>query len=494
MDLKTSNLAKIESNLDICDYNRSIPASIVHLGMGNFHRAHQAYYLHQLLNKNFETNKEWGLCGVEVRPNPRFKEYFEKQDTMYTLIMRSAQASEDVLIGSIVKYIYAVDNTNLAVEQIAAETTRILSLTVTENGYSQDKRTGKLALNSEVIQEDLLELNKKIPCPKTAVGLMVAGLKIRFERKMKGLTIMCCDNLKKNGEMCEDLVLTLAGEISEHLVAWIKENVTFPNSMVDRITPASDPKNEEYLLEKYGYIDKLPVMGEDFIQWVLEDNFCQGRPEWEKVGVTMTNDVIPYELTKLRILNAGHFTLTYPAALLDYDLVDEVLLKENLVTDFVLRYMDQVGESLPKCEIDVPSYKLRVIERFQNPAISDQVERLLKDGSSKIMEYVAHGIRALIESSKNYSAGALVVAFFVRGNTGISESGKQFNINDDRKTELNELAKSAVESRTCDEFVRIVMGNFFSENQDFMTLVNGYFVQILDKTTRTVLENFLSQK
>ena len=252
MELKTSNLPKLRTKLDTCDYDRTrIPASIVHLGMGNFHRAHQAYYLHQLLKTDYDANREWGLCGVEVRPNPRFKEFFEKQDTMYSLIMRSAKASEDVIVGSIVKYVYAVDNTNLAVEQIAAETTRILSLTVTENGYSQDKRTGKLALNSDAIQSDLLELRRASPCPKTAVGLMVAGLKLRFERKIKGMTVMCCDNLKKNGEMCEDLVLTLAGEVSEDLVAWIKENVTFPNSMVDRITPASDSKNEAYLLEKY---------------------------------------------------------------------------------------------------------------------------------------------------------------------------------------------------------------------------------------------------
>lgn len=377
-------------NLEITPkYDRSkLPRSIVHIGMGNFHRAHQAYYLHELTK--FTNQQDWGICGVEIRPNPAMQAHFKNQDTLYSLIMRSADAVETTVVGSVIDYIYAADDTSLAVQQMCSEETRIVSLTVTENGYNQDKRTGKLNLNHPEIVHDL----ENATHPKTAIGVITRALQQRKLKNLKPFTVMSCDNLSENGDMARNCVLAFAEIIDSDLAIWISQNVTFPNSMVDRITPVANPKNEQYLLDSYNLVDKLPVMAEDYIQWVIEDKFCNGRPEWQKLNAARPkyfNISInqnwqlcqPYELIKLRILNAGHFALSYPAAFRGIRKVDQAMADPEL-EHIVSAYQDSIMPSLiddknvrqvfhidenGKCEY-IENYKKTILKRFKEPFLN----------------------------------------------------------------------------------------------------------------------------
>merc|ERR1712226_483027 len=441
-----------QQNLDILSKNikntpkydrKSLPKSIVHIGLGNFHRAHQAFYLHEL--SNLTQQKNWGLCGVEIRPNPIMEENFRNQDFLYSLIMKSKSTEETAIVGSIVDYVYAANDTSKALDTLCAPETRIVTLTVTENGYNQDKTTGNLNFSDPDIVHDLSNQTH----PKTAVGLISRSIQKRKKLNLNPFTVMCCDNLSENGQMVKKVILQFCEKLGDtDLCQYIKETIPYPNSMVDRITPARSPKNESYLKSQYDLEDKIPVMSEDFIQWVIEDKFVNGRPEWEKLpGVTIVKDVVPYELVKLRILNAGHFALSYPAALEKIANVDDAMNCQHL-EKFVSDYMDSVIPSLPKNipGINIQEYKAKVIERFKNPAISDKIERLLKDGSSKMSEYVCDAVRFLVENNLDYSQAIKVIACMIRGYAEIKPETVGMTISDDRYNELEVICSKITSS------------------------------------------------
>ena len=402
MELTEANLEKI-SNLGIQTpkYSRNdLKRSIVHIGLGNFHRAHQACYLNDLINQT--DCKEWSITGLEIRGNPLMKSSFPKQSCLYTLTERSSTDSKTRVIGSIVDYVYAADDAGLALKTLMSEEVKIVSLTVTEKGYNQDKRTGKLDLSHPEILHDLDRKNS----PKTAVGLISWAIKLRREAGVPEFTVMCCDNLSENGEMLKSLVSQFVKKLDSgnlELIEFVDKQMCFPNTMVDRITPATSNETRNYV-KSLGIVDEVPVMSEDFIQWVIEDKFSRGRPNWGILdNVSLVADVVPYELIKLRILNAGHFALSYPAALLNIQKVDDAMNVE-LLSNFVASYMTSVEPSLPKGLLDVQEYKTTVVQRFKNPAISDQIERLLMDGSSKFNEFVCGALEFLVENGCDYRA------------------------------------------------------------------------------------------
>ncbi|AQA06200.1 mannitol dehydrogenase [Mycobacterium sp. MS1601] len=402
-------------------YDRDqIEVGIVHFGVGGFHRAHQAYYIDKLLEQG--KAQDWGICGVGVLPQDRkMKDALDAQDGLYTLILVNPDGSRDVrVIGSIVDYKFAPDDPEAVIELLAAPSTRIVELTITEGGYN-------------IVDAD----------ESSVFGLVTAALERRRERGITSFTIVSCDNIEGNGHVAQQAFSDFADKFHPGLSEWMAEHTTFPNSMVDRITPVTTPDVIETLAEKDGIDDLWPVVAEPFTAWALEDKFVDGRPPYEDVGVLTVEDVTPYELMKLRLLNAGHQGLCYFAHLMGYRLVHDAAA-DPLIADFLIDYWDSEATPtlLPVPGIDLPAFKRTAIERFANPGVRDTVARLCADSSDRIPKWLVPVIRKNLENDGPIRLSAAIVASWARYAEGTDEQGEPINIVDQLKDQLIPIAKS----------------------------------------------------
>lgn len=410
-------------------YNREqITAGIVHIGVGNFHRAHQAFYTNLLLED--PTQKQWGICGLNLLPNDeKIVKALRKQDNLYTLTV-CGRKGEDVVykIGSLIDLIWTIESQKSGINKLADKNVKIITCTITEGGYNIDKSTGEFILENESVQHDLANPSD----PKTVFGYVAEGLRERMKNGAGPVTFLTCDNLQHNGDTAKRAFLTFIATQDEDLAVWVEKNVTFPNSMVDRITPATTPDDVKRLNAKNGTQDEVPVYCEDFIQWVIEDNFIAGRPQWEKVGVEFTNDVTAFENMKLSLLNASHTLLSYPSFLCGYRKVDEAMHDprfERLLCD----YMDiDITPYVPAPEnTDLGLYKQTLIERFGNRSVSDQISRLCADGASKYPVYVMPNLIKMIRDNADMSRVAFSIASYRHYlKYRIDDQGVSFEIND----------------------------------------------------------------
>jgi len=370
-------------------YDRNeIKCGIMHMSIGGFHRSHQAVYVDHVLSKG---HKNWGICAVGLMPQDADNiKKLQDQDTLYTVLERNENTDTARVIGSITEVMHAPSSPQSVLQRLSDEQIKLLSLTITEKGYCYDNNQN-LDPNNKLIQHDINNLD----APKTAIGYIVSSLQNRKDNNQKPFTVMSCDNLPGNGHLTQKLVLQFSELIDADLTSWIKENVSFPNSMVDRITPVTTDDIIKIIVEKFDIQDNWPVICEDYIQWILEDNFCDGRPSFDDVGVQIVTDVDPYEKMKVRLLNGSHSALSYISYLMGYREVDTAM-HDPLIANFVRLYMDtDITPTLPDVPgINLDSYKDKLIERFSNPAISDQIQRLAEDGSQKIPNAI---ILALLE-------------------------------------------------------------------------------------------------
>lgn len=391
-------------------YDRSkIKNGIVHIGVGNFHRAHQAFYTNNLLA---DTNQStWGICGVMLLPgDEKLYHALKSQNNMYTLTVCGRNDSKEVYhIGSITELIWAIEEPEAAIEKIANTDTKIVSLTITEGGYNIDKESECFMLDNENIIHDL----KNPAQPKTVFGYIAEGLRRRKDRGNGGLTILSCDNLQHNGNTTKRAVKSFVEAQDSELAFWITGNVSFPNSMVDRITPATTPMDIERLNRQNGTNDMAPIYCEDFIQWTIEDDFVKGRPAWEEVGVEFTDDVTAFENMKLSLLNASHTLLSYPAFLLGYRKVDVAMQDNNLIC-LLKNFMDiDITPYVPAPKnIDLTVYKQILLERFANKSVSDQLSRLCYDGISKFPVYIMPNFKKMIHDNKDLTRIAFLIAAY----------------------------------------------------------------------------------
>ena len=294
-------LSSISSAVQLPTYDRAaLIVGIVHFGVGGFHRAHQAMYTDRLMNQG--EAHDWGICGVGVTPaDIAMKQALDVQDGLYTLVIKHADGTlEPRVIGSIVRYLYAPDDPEAVLEMMANEQTRIVSMTITEGGYNVNQVTGEFDTLNPLVQRDL----EGKAAPVTVFGLVVEALRRRRLAGVAPFTVMSCDNLPGNGDLTKAMFAAFAELIEPELGNWVRRSVAFPNSMVDRITPVTSDEDRALLLESFGVLDQWPVVCEAFTQWVLQDEFPTGRPAWEDAGVQVVADVEPYELMKLRLLNA----------------------------------------------------------------------------------------------------------------------------------------------------------------------------------------------
>jgi mannitol 2-dehydrogenase len=436
--LDNAHLSDLDPDVAVPGYDRGeVTTGIVHFGVGGFHRAHQAMYLDELMRDGKAL--DWGITGVGVLPgDKRMHEVMQAQDCLYTLVVKDADGSMTPrVIGSIVDYLFAPDDPEAVLRVMTDPATRIVSLTITEGGYHVNQSTGEFDADDPSIQEELDDGNT----PTTAFGLITEALSRRRDAGVDPFTVMSCDNIQGNGEVAHKMIVAFSRLKDAELGDWIEEHVTFPNSMVDRITPVTTDDDREALAKEFGVEDGWPVVCEPFTQWALEDRFTTGRPPYDDAGVQLVPDVTPYELMKLRLLNASHQALCYLGYLAGYRYAHEVA-GDQLFADFLLGYMDD--EATPTLDevpgVDLDAYKPQLIERFANPEIKDTLARLCAESSDRIPKWLIPVVRDRLEAGGTVHRAALVVAAWARYAEGVDEQGEEIEIVDNRKDALMKRA------------------------------------------------------
>ncbi len=431
--LSNATLASLPEAVPGPTYDRdAVSVGIVHLGVGGFHRAHEAMYVDRLMNRGLAM--DWGICGVGVMPHDRgMRNALGAQDCLFTLVVKSPDGTvEPRVIGSIVEYLFAPDDADAVVERMADPRVRIVSLTITEGGYNISAVSGEFDRANPDVRHDL----EPGAVPRTTFGLVTEAIERRRRRGVPPFTIVSCDNIQGNGEVARRSFAAFAAMRSPELAACVRE-MHFPTSMVDRITPATTDADRAELAERFGVQDRWPVVCEPFIQWVLEDSFGAGRPPLEQAGVQVVADVEPYELMKLRLLNASHQALCYFGYLAGYRLVHEVC-QDPLFAAFVRAYMDREGSpTLPTVPgIDLGDYKSTLIERFSNPAVRDTVARLCAESSDRIPKWLLPVIRVNLAAGRDVTLAAAVVASWARYAEGVDEQGAPIEVVDQLRASL----------------------------------------------------------
>jgi mannitol 2-dehydrogenase len=363
---------------DLC----AVKPGIVHIGLGGFHRSHFARYAHDLMEIDPQA-LNWGIAGSGLRESdgPLLRA-LERQDGLYTLVERGADGETRSVIGSIVGVIDASASTSVLLEAIAQPQIRIVSITVSEAGYHLDPATKNLALDAPAVRHDIDEPRQ----PRTMPGVVVEALRQRRDLGMAAFSALSCDNIQHNGRVLRDAVLMLAEQTDAGLAAWIAEHARFPNSMVDRITPAPTAGEIAAFCAEAGISDAAAVFSESFRQWVIEDDFAAGRPDWSRVGAQFVRDVAPYEAMKLRLLNASHLAIAGLGALCGHETVAQTM-HDAPIRRYMRRLMDEeIGPLLaPVPGIDLARYKATLIARFANPAIRDTVRRINTDAPVNLL-------------------------------------------------------------------------------------------------------------
>ena len=458
-------------------YDRgAVTTGIVHFGVGGFHRAHQAMYLDTLMNQGLAL--DWGICGVGAMPfDVTMKQVMAQQDCLYTLVLKDADGSwEPRVIGSIVEYLFAPDDPQAVIEKMADPATRIVSLTVTEGGYNFHQVTGRFDAENPAVVADLAPE----AVPTTTFGLIVEALARRRDRGLAPFTIMSCDNIQGNGQVAHEVFTAFArlrgaawGD--DTLGDWVDHSVPFPDSMVDRITPATTADDRREIAERFGITDGWPVVCEPFTQWVLEDTFVSGRPPLERVGVQIVEDVKPYELIKLRLLNAGHQGLCYFGYLAGYRLVHDVA-QDPLFARFLLAYMqDEATPTLSQVPgIDLDTYRRQLIDRFSNSAVRDTVARLCAESSDRIPKWLLPVITENLAAGRHITLSAAIVASWARYAEAVDEDGTPIEVVD----RFRDVVLDAARRQHNDPLAFVANRQFFGDLADEERFTGPYLAAI----------------
>lgn len=423
-------IAELPKDVVLPSYDRTqLNAGIVHLGIGAFHRAHQAFYTEAVLNK---FGGDWGIIGSSLR-SASVRDQLVPQDCLYTLVERSGEGEKLQLIGAVLDTLVGPENPAALVAQMAADNIKIISLTITEKGYCHDPATGNLNLNHPDIIHDLAHLDK----PVSAIGFLVSALKQRFDNNQKAFTLLSCDNLPNNGEVLEKVVCQFAEKIAPAFAQWIKTNATFPCTMIDRIVPATTDEDRREIEARLGLRDEGMVVCEPFSQWVVEDKFADGRPEWEQVGVLLVEDVRVFEKIKLRLLNGAHSTMAYTGYLSGFDYISEVMEQPafvNLVKTYMAR---EAGETVTApAGFDIEAYKQQLRERFSNKALKHRTWQIAMDGSQKLPQRLLETLREQLQGNGHIDILCLGVAAWIRYVSGVDEKGNAIEVSDPLAKEL----------------------------------------------------------
>jgi mannitol 2-dehydrogenase len=415
-----------------------VSPGILHFGVGNFHRAHQAVYLDDLFNAGL--SRDWAIVGAGVFDSEIFaREKLRQQDFLTTVVEQDEGQLSGRVTGAMTDFIVPGDASSI-VARLADPAIRIVSLTITEGGYFLDSATGRFNVRHPAIIADAVDLDRAT----TVFGFILRGLKRRRAAGTSAFTVMSCDNIPHNGEVTRHSLVGLARLADDGLADWIENHVAFPNGMVDRITPATTDRQRRLLIDRFGIEDASPVFCEPFRQWVLEDRFAAGRPALEAAGVQFVEDVQPFELMKIRILNGGHAAIAYPAGLLGIEFVHEAMA-EPLVSGFLQRLeQEEIIPTVPPVPgVVLGAYFQLISRRFSNPTIGDTVRRLCLDGSNRQPKFIVPTIADRLQAGNGIGGLALESALWCRYCFGTAEDGSAIEPNDPDWTRLQATSRAA---------------------------------------------------
>ncbi len=481
--LSRSTLATLPKAVARPAYDRlALTAGIVHLGIGAFHRAHQAVTVDDIL----ATDPTWAIVAASLR-SPATRDALKPQDWLYTLSVRSGEGERLRVIGSVVDVLVATEERERLLAAMADPRVRIVSLTVTEKGYCHDPATGALNEADAGILHDLAEPN----APGTAPGLIIEALARRRAAGTAPFTVLTCDNLPSNGAVAKRIIGRFAELRDADLGAWVAGEVAFPSTMVDRITPATTDEDRARVDAAIALTDAWPVVTEPFSQWVIEDRFPSGRPAFDTAGAELVTDVAPYEQMKLRLLNGAHSSLAYLGYLAGYEFVSDVMGDASYAR-FVAALMEQVTPTLElPPSTDLAGYKAALLDRFRNPALKHRTWQICMDGSQKLPQRLLGTIRDCLRSGAPFGTLALGVAGWMRYVTGTDEKGQAIDVRDPLSGDLRALADAAGPSpeRLVHAFVGLekIFGRDLADDPRFVTAVTERLARLLaDGAKRTV--------
>ncbi|MFD2741125.1 mannitol dehydrogenase family protein [Sulfitobacter aestuarii] len=480
--LSLSTLSQLPPRVAVPSYERAdLSPGILHIGMGNFHRAHQAAYLDRLFNLGID--HDWAIVGAGIMPfDAARRAALAPQDWLNTVVELSPETYAARVTGAMIDF--CPIDAQAIIERIADPAIRIVSLTITEGGYFIDAVTGQFDAAHADIRHDAAMPD----APITVFGILLAGLRLRKGKGHPPPTILSCDNIPENGHVARQALAGLAALISDELHDWIMDQLAFPNSMVDRITPATSEAKRAMVADIFGVEDAAPVVCEPFTQWVMEDNFPLGRPALEKVGVQFVNDIAAFETMKLRILNASHAALSYPAALMGFDCVHDAVADRD-IADWIGQLMrDEVIPLLaPIPGVNYRDYLATCLDRFANPEVRDTIARLCQDGSNRQPKFILPTISEALAAGRPLDGLALEVALWCR------YCAESATLDDPRADTLRDAARAARQRPAAFLAMTEVFGTL-GEQERFARAFARQIEAVWSGDVRSVLRSFLNRK
>ncbi|ACR69749.1 fructuronate reductase [Edwardsiella ictaluri] len=458
-------------------YDRSaLKSRLVHLGFGAFHRAHQALLTDRVLNK---LGGDWGYCEINLIGGETLIEQLRQQDHLYSVLEKGASHNQAIVIGAVHESLHAtLDGIHAVVEKMAEPQVAIVSLTVTEKGYCIEPGSGRLDLSNPLIKADLAHPQQ----PASAPGAIVEALRLRCERGLPPFTVLSCDNIPENGHVVKNAVLDLAQARDPQLAAWIADSVTFPSTMVDRIVPAVTEETLTQISAALGVDDPCGIACEPFIQWVVEDNFVAGRPEWEAVGAELVSDVLPYEEMKLRMLNGSHSFLAYLGYLAGYqhinDCMEDSAYRQNA---YRLMLLEQ-APTLSVSGVDLARYAALLIERYSNPSLKHRTWQIAMDGTQKLPQRMLDSIRWHLAYGSTFPCLALGVAGWMRYVGGTDDAGLAIDVRDPMAETLKQcVANSADGAERVQALLSVsaVFGDVLPQEPRFVEAVSAAYLSLM---------------
>ncbi|MFL4212131.1 fructuronate reductase [Enterobacter mori] len=473
--MKTIASTSLPARVQQPRYDRQqLRSRIVHFGFGAFHRAHQALLTNRVLN---EKGGDWGICEISLFSGDVLMSQLRAQDHLFTVLEKGAEGNQAIVVGAVHKCLNAkLDSLAAIIEKFCEPQVAIVSLTITEKGYCIDPATGKLDMHNTRILHDLENPTE----PHSAPGILVEALHRRRERGLPPFTVLSCDNIPDNGHVVKNAVLGMAQKRSAELAGWIDAHVSFPGTMVDRIVPAATETSLAEITQELGVEDPCAISCEPFIQWVVEDNFVAGRPEWEAAGVQMVKDVLPWEQMKLRMLNGSHSFLAYLGYLAGYAHINECMEDASFREAARRVMLNEQAPTLRITDVDLTAYADSLIDRFANPALQHRTWQIAMDGSQKLPQRMLDGIRVHLERKSAWPLLALGVAGWIRYVSGTDERGDAIDVRDPLSDKIQSIVKASSEAERVNALLTLseVFGQDLPHNSVFVNAVNEAYQRL----------------
>nr|WP_318380958.1 fructuronate reductase [uncultured Enterobacter sp.] len=488
--MKTIASATLPENVQRPQYDRQhLRARIVHFGFGAFHRAHQALLTHRVLNAQ---GGDWGICEISLFSGDQIMAQLRAQDHLFTVLEKGAAGNEAIIVGAVKECLNAkLDSLAAIIEKFCEPQVAIVSLTITEKGYCIDPATGKLDLTSPRIAHDLQNPAE----PHSAPGILVEALHRRRERGLAPFTVLSCDNIPDNGHVVKNAVLGMAQQRSAELAEWIREHVSFPGTMVDRIVPAATEASLAEITETLGVEDPCAISCEPFIQWVIEDNFVAGRPDWEIAGVQMVQDVLPWEQMKLRMLNGSHSFLAYLGYLAGFAHISDCMQDAAFQAAARRLMLDEQAPTLRITDVDLTAYADSLIDRFANPALQHRTWQIAMDGSQKLPQRMLDGIRVHLARESHWPLLALGVAGWMRYVSGVDDQGQAIDVRDPLADKFRVITENSQESERVTALLTLteIFGSDLPQRPAFVKAIQSAWDLIAHKGAHQAVIDTLDQ-